>query len=79
MHDSEKDDVRRPVGQSFMRSWDCSQIGNEEEEESWGERDQMATQWEEEQKLEIVERRRIEEDSLKLEASHAKGTEASGA
>ena len=33
-----------------MRSWDCSQIDNEEEEESWQERDQMAVQWDEEQK-----------------------------
>ena len=40
----------------------------EEEEGSWRERDQMAAQWEEEQKLdEIVEQRRIEGDSLKLE------------
>ena len=34
-----------------MRSWDCSQIENEEEEESWLEGDQMAAQWDEEQKL----------------------------
>ena len=44
VHDGEKDDVKRPIGQSFMRSWDCSQIENEEEEEeeSWRERDDMA-------------------------------------
>ena len=35
MDDGAKNDVKRPVGQSFMRSWDCSQIENEEEEESW--------------------------------------------
>ena len=68
MHDGEKDDVKRPVERSFMRSWDCSQIESEEEEESWRERDQMAAQWEEEQKLdEIVEQRRIEGDCWKLE------------
>ena len=33
VHDGEKDDGKRPVEQSFMRSWDCSQIENEEE--SW--------------------------------------------
>ena len=37
-----------------MRSWDCSQIENAEEEESWQERDQMAAQWDEEQKLEEI-------------------------
>ena len=50
VHDGEKSDVKRPVEQSFMRSWDCSQIENEEDEESWREGDQMAAQWEEEQK-----------------------------
>ena len=67
MHDGEKDDVKRPAEQSFMRSWDCSQIANEEEE-SWRERDQMAARWEGEQKLdEIVEQRRTEGDFMKLE------------
>ena len=37
-------------GPDFMQSWDCSQIENEEEEESWREGDQMAAQWDEEQK-----------------------------
>ena len=65
VHDGEKDDVKRPVEQSFMRSWDCE---NEEEEESWRERDQMTAQWEEEQELdEILEQRGNEGDSLKLE------------
>ena len=51
-----------------MQSWDCSQIENEEEEESWQEGDQMAEQLEEEQQLEeIVERRRMEGSSLKLD------------
>ena len=45
VHDGEEDDVKRPVEQSFLRSWDCSQIVNEEEEESWREGDQMAAQW----------------------------------
>ena len=40
----------------------------EEEEESWRERDQMAAQWEEEQKLEeILEQRRMEGSSVQLE------------
>ena len=42
-------DVERSVEQSFMRSWDCSQIENEPEEEIWRERDQIALQWDEEQ------------------------------
>ena len=54
MDDGDENDVK-------MRRWDCSQIENEEEEESWQERDQMAAQWDEEQKLvEILEQRRIE-------------------
>ena len=57
-----------------MRSWDCSQIENEEEEESWQEGDQMAEQWEEEQHLEeVVERRRMEGSPLKI-GNHAKST-----
>ena len=52
VHDGMKEAVQRPAGQSVMRSWDCSQIENEEEEESWRERDQMAAQRDEEQKLE---------------------------
>ena len=68
VHDGEKDDVKGPFEQSFMRSWDCSQIENEEEEESWREGDQMAAQWDEEQKLEdILERRRMAGSSLQLE------------
>ena len=52
-----------------MQSWDCSLIENEEEEECWQEGDQMAEQWEEEQHVEeIVERRRMEGSSLKLDA-----------
>ena len=50
-----------------MRSWDCSQIENEEEEECWQEGDQMAAQREEEQELEeTMERRRMEGSSLQL-------------
>ena len=56
-------------GPDVVQSWDCSQIDNEGEEESWQECDQMAEQWEEEQHLEeIVERRRMEEHYLKLDA-----------
>ena len=38
--------------QDLMQTWDCSQIGNEEEKESWQEGDQMAEHREEEQQLE---------------------------
>ena len=56
-----KNKVKRPGGQCFMRSWDCSQIENEEEEEGWQERDQVAAHWDDEQKLEeILEQRRME-------------------
>ena len=67
-HNGDKEAVERPAGQSVMRCWDCSQIENEEEEDSWRERDQMAAQWDEEQQLtEIWERRRMEGSSLKVE------------
>ena len=52
-----------------MRSWDCSQIENDEEVESWQERDQMAAQWQEEQKMEdILGRRRMEGSPVQFEA-----------
>ena len=56
-------------GQNLIQRWDCSQIENEEEEEeSWQEGHQMAEQCEEEQHLEnIVERRRMEGSSSKLD------------
>ena len=54
VHDGIKEAVQRKAEQSFMRS---SQIENEEEEERWREGDQVAAQWDAEQKLEeIVER-----------------------
>ena len=63
-----KSERKRTEGQNPIQRWDCSQIENEEEEESWQEGDQMAEQWEEEQHLEdIVERRRMEGSSLKLD------------
>ena len=68
MHDGVKNDVKRPVEQSFMRSWDCSRIEDEEEEETWREGDQMAAQWDGEQKLEdILERRRMEGSTVQSE------------
>ena len=68
VHNGAKEAALRPAGQSFMRSWDCSHFENEEEEESWREEDQMAAQWDEEQKLEeILERRRMEGSSFQLE------------
>ena len=61
---------KRTEGQNSIQRWDCSQIENEEGEESWQEGDQMAEQWEEEQQMEeIVERRRMEGSSLKLDLS----------
>ena len=45
-----------------MRSWDCSQIENEEEEDSWGEGDHTAAQWAEEQHMEEILERRGRED-----------------
>ena len=51
-----------------MQRLDCSQIENEEEEESWQEGDQVAEQWEEKQQSDgIVERRRTEGSSSKLD------------
>ena len=55
VHDGIKEAVQRPVGQSFMRSLNCSQIENEEEE-SWRQGDQMGSFSDEEQKMkEILE------------------------
>ena len=66
--DGVKNNVKIPKGQSFMRSWDCSQMENEEEEESWREGDHMAAQWDEEQKLgEIFERRSMEGSSVQMQ------------
>ena len=63
-----KSERKRTEGQNPAQRWDCSQIQNEEEEESWQEGDQMAKQWEEEQHLQdIIERRRMEESSFKLD------------
>ena len=69
MDEGVKNHVKRLGGRSFMRSWDCSQIENDEEVESWQERDQMAAQWQEEQKMEdILERRRMEGSPVQFEA-----------
>ena len=56
-----------------MQSWDCSQVESDDEEESWQEGEQIAEQWEEEQRLEyVVERRRMEGSSLQLDAMQKK-------
>ena len=70
VHDGIKEAVQRPVGQSFMRSWECSQLENEEEEESWREGDQTA-------RGDLGAKK----DGRKLleVGGHAKGTGASGA
>ena len=63
-----KNKVKRKGGQSLMRCWDCLQIENEEEEESWQERDQMAAQWDKEQKMEeILEQKGMEGSPGQLE------------
>ena len=49
-----ENNVKRLGGQCLVRSWDCSRIENEEEEESCQERDQMAAQWHEEPKLDEI-------------------------
>ena len=62
-HDDAKATAQRTAGQRVKQIWDCSQIENEkeEEEEDLQKEDQMAAQWDEEQKLEdILERRRME-------------------
>ena len=54
------------IRQNSIRRWDGSQIENEEE--SCQEGDQISGQWEEEQHLEdLIERRRMEGSSLKLD------------
>ena len=50
VHKGDKEVVQRPVGESAMRSWDCSQIENEAEDESWREGDQMEVHWDEQPK-----------------------------
>ena len=54
-------------GQNTIQRWDCSQIGTEEEEESWQGSDHMAEHWEEEQHLEDIIEIRMEGSSLKLD------------
>ena len=70
--DDAKATAQRTAGQRVKQNWDCSKVGNEEEEEEEEDdcqkEDQMAVQWEEEQKLEeILERRRMEGSSLQVE------------
>ena len=63
--DDAKATAQRTAGQRVKQNWDSSQIENEEEEESWREGDQMAAEWDEEEKIgEILERRRMEGSSL---------------
>ena len=70
----------RKEEQSFMRSWDCSQIENEEEEESWREGDQMAARWDEVQKTggDLGTKKDRRKKLLQV-GGHAKGTGAGGA
>ena len=58
------------VGQSVKQGWDCSQVKNEEEEEEevWQMENQMELLWSEGERLEkILERRRMEGNSLQAE------------
>ena len=45
--ESVENEGKRTGGQDLLRRWDCSQIENEETEESWQEGDQMTEHWEE--------------------------------
>ena len=65
-----KPTAQRTVGQSVKQGWDCSQVKNEEEEEEevWQMENQMELQWSEGKRLEkILERRRMEGNSLQAE------------
>ena len=54
--------------QNTIQRWNSSQTENEEEEEYCQESDQIAGHWEEEQNLDdLIERRRMEGSSLKLD------------
>ena len=73
-HDDATATAQRSVGQSVKQGWDFSQIGNEEEEEEedWQKDDEMAAQWDEEQKWEeTLKRKRMEGNSFAA-GSHAK-------
>ena len=70
---------RKKEGQTSCESGIAPRFENEEEEESWQERDQMAEQWKEEQKLEgIVGKKKNRRKLLKFRC-HAKSTGACGA
>ena len=60
-HEEAKTIAQRTAGQTLMRSWHCSQIENEEEEEEklWHNENQMEMQW--------------AEDGRKFLAGYAKG------
>ena len=72
MHQDARSAAKRTVGQRVQQSWDCSQLGNEEEkeEEIWREENQMESPWAEDEKLEeILERRRMEGSSLQADVT----------
>ena len=74
--------LERTVGQKCVKqSWDCSQVENEqeEEEEVWQEENQMELHWAADERLEkIVDRRRMERNSLQAEVMQ-EGTGAGAA
>ena len=63
----------RQARRMMPKNWNCSQIENEEEEEEddWQKENQMAVQWDEDEKSEkTLERRRMEGSSLQVEVMH---------
>ena len=67
-----KPTAQRTVWQSVRKSWDCSHIDNEkeDEEEDWQKEELVEVQWAEDEKLEkVLERRRMEGSSLQAEVT----------
>ena len=50
--------IKEKAGQKVKQGWDCSKIGNEEEEEEevWQEKNQMTLQWAEDEKLDVMQK-----------------------
>ena len=69
------------VGQSVKQGCDCSQIGNEEqeEEEVWQKENQMELQWAEHEKLEKIFGTKKDGRKLLAGGRHARGTRVRGA
>ena len=61
VHSGEKDDVKRPVEQSFMLSWDCSQL-ERRKGTKWQPSGRKSKNW-----MRLWNKEGLKEDSLKLE------------